>query len=99
MNSPAHKKHLLAPYKEMGAAFAITKDGYVRPCIYSHKEITTIDKLLESDIDSLFADYWELTPDKVCECQVCELRYVCQDCREIAGRSGGLDSKNPNCKY
>jgi len=44
--------------------------------------------------------YWYLTKDKVDKCKICELRYSCPDCREIAYESSGnLYASNPNCLY
>jgi radical SAM protein with 4Fe4S-binding SPASM domain len=79
---------------------AITKDGKLRPCIYSS---IILGDLMHIDVDNLISKarkYWHLTKDKVEKCKDCELKYVCFDCREIAIRKNGdLYAANPYCQY
>ena len=83
-----------------GYKIAVTKEGKVRPCIYS--EIVLGD-LQDVNINQVLIDikpYWFLTKDKIEKCKICELRYACFDCREIPFRkSGSLFSPNPYCSY
>ncbi|MBN2260739.1 MAG: hypothetical protein JW702_09345 [Clostridiales bacterium] len=84
-----------------GNKIAITNDYKIRPCIYSNIVIGEIKK---DSIDSIIRlckqRYWSITKDKVKDCNICELRYVCFDCREIAWRTKkDLFDKNPLCKY
>lgn len=84
-----------------GQKLAVTKDGKMRPCIYSTIELGD----LKTDpvgpvIQKLSEEYWKITKDKIEKCKDCELRYACFDCREIAYRAGGdLHAPFPNCKY
>ncbi len=84
-----------------GQKVAITKDGKIRPCIYSTIELGDIAKDSVSEvIQKMSEEYWILNKDKVEKCKDCELRYACFDCREIAYRAGGeLNAPFPNCKY
>lgn len=84
-----------------GRKIAITRDGNIRPCIYSDIKIKNIMEVkhLEEILEKM-KKYWYITKDKVDKCKDCELRYVCFDCREIAMRkTGNLFATNPNCKY
>ncbi len=83
-----------------GKKVAITRDGKVRPCIYSTIVVGDIDKDDIDDIMEKMKEYWDITKDKVEKCRDCELRFVCFDCREIARREGGdMFSANPGCHY
>ncbi len=84
-----------------GKKIAITKDGKIRPCIYSEIIIGDINKDDIEDIMKKAKKYWNITKDKVKICKDCELRYVCFDCREIAQRknNGNLYATNPLCTY
>jgi radical SAM protein with 4Fe4S-binding SPASM domain len=84
-----------------GHKIAITKDGKIRPCIYSDiviADVCDIDK--KETIDKILS-YWFITKDRVERCKDCEFKYVCNDCREIAQRAnnGNLFAANPDCKY
>ena len=85
-----------------GSSIAITADGKIRPCIHSQIEVGDIETDLE-DIDALFEKmepFWRYNKDRVQRCSVCEFRYVCFDCREIAFRkTGDMDGTNPLCNY
>lgn len=84
-----------------GRSIAITKDEIVRPCIYSSIKICNLDELKKPGIIDKIEKYWYLTKDKVDKCKICELRYLCPDCREIAyvNSGGNLYASNPNCLY
>ncbi len=83
-----------------GGKVAVTKDGKVRPCIYSN---IVMGDIQSEDIDIILEKlqtYWHITKDKVEKCKDCELKYVCFDCREIPYReSGDLHAANHTCKY
>ena len=80
---------------------SITKDGMIRPCIYSNIIIDDLEKLNSPKTVEKIQSYWYLTKDKVEKCKECELRYFCIDCRELAQREskGNIYASNPNCKY
>jgi len=85
-----------------GTVIAITADGKIRPCIHSRIELGDIGRDLDhiQDLIDRFEPYWTFTKDKVEKCDVCELRTICLDCREIAVRAHGrLDAPNPLCGY
>lgn len=84
-----------------GRKIALTRDGKIHPCIYSEIELGEIDTVSNSrEIIDKAWEYWLINRDKVEKCKVCEFRYICPDCREIAIRSGGsLYSTNPYCRY
>lgn len=80
---------------------AVTKDGMIRPCIYSTIVIDHFRNLDRFETIKKIQDYWYINKDQVDTCRECELRYACFDCREIAYREskGNLYAKNPFCKY
>lgn len=84
-----------------GSKIAVTKDGKVRPCIYS--EIVIGDMYADDGVELLIEKLkklWYLTKDKIDKCKDCELRYACFDCREIAFREkNNIYATNPYCKY
>jgi len=83
-----------------GGKVAITREGKIRPCIYSSIVAGDIDKDAPGEILEKLKKYWTITKDKVEKCKECELRYVCFDCREIACRKGdNLFSAHPLCSY
>ncbi|MBE3140298.1 MAG: hypothetical protein IMZ53_06915, partial [Thermoplasmata archaeon] len=83
-----------------GKKLAITKDGKIRPCIYSEIEIGDIkDGNIGNSIERA-KEYWQITKDKVNTCKICELRYACFDCREIALKmTRNIFACNPFCTY
>ena len=83
-----------------GKKIAVSKDGKIRPCIYSNIIIGDIDKGNTADIMERAKEYWYLTKEKIDKCKDCELKYACFDCREIAIRWGNsLSAPNPFCEY
>ena len=84
-----------------GRSIAVTKDEIVRPCIYSEISICNLNELKSPGIIDKLEKYWYLTKDEIETCKICELRFSCFDCREIAYRKsmGDLYAKNPNCGY
>ena len=84
-----------------GHKISITKDGNIRPCIYSNIIIDSLKNLSDPKTIEKIKSYWYITKDKVEKCMDCELRYFCIDCREVAQRkgNGNLYASNPHCKY
>lgn len=85
-----------------GRKVAITKDGKIRPCIYSDIIIGELcEELSVHLLIEKAREYWQITKDMVEKCKDCELRYVCFDCREIAQKenNGNIYAANPLCKY
>lgn len=84
-----------------GHKIAVTKDGKIRPCIYSTIIIDDLKNLNNSNTIEKIKSYWYITKDNVEKCKECELKYFCIDCREIAQRenNSNLYATNPNCKY
>lgn len=84
-----------------GHKISITKDGMIRPCIYSNIIIDDLKNLTDIKTIEKIQNYWYITKDNVEKCKDCELKYFCIDCREIAQRknNGNLSASNPNCKY
>lgn len=79
----------------------ISYDGYVSPCIMQSPETLKKYNLqtatLKNVIDEyLIPNYWELSKDKVTTCDVCEFRYLCNDCRPLAD---SLSTRANNCSY
>jgi len=84
-----------------GHKIAITKDGKLRPCIFSNIIIADIEEIDKIETIEKIKSYWFITKDRVERCKECEFRYVCFDCREIAQRknNGNLFASNPHCNY
>lgn len=79
---------------------AITRDGKIRPCIYSELIFGDLEEGCMDTMLEKAKEYWGMAKDKIEKCKICEFRYACFDCREIARREGGtLFSPNPHCKY
>lgn len=85
----------------LGGKIAFTADGKIRPCIYSDLAIGDLrDRDIQHIINRLEDESWLLTKDKVETCKDCELRHICNDCREIARKTGGrITAPNPLCRY
>ena len=84
-----------------GHKISITKDGKIRPCIYSDIIIGDLEHLTDPETIEKIRSYWYISKDKVERCKECELRYFCIDCREKAQRknNGELLATNPSCGY
>lgn len=83
-----------------GGKIAVTKQGEIRPCIYSK---LVMGNIFNDSIEKIFPDllkYWSITKDKINKCKHCEFRFLCFDCREIAYRKyNNLYETNPYCTY
>lgn len=83
-----------------GGKIAVKSDGSVRPCIYSHITLGNIHTDDMAPILKKLKTLWSITHDKIEKCKDCELKYVCQDCREFAVRqTGNFHSAPVNCFY
>lgn len=83
-----------------GRKIAVTKDGKIRPCIFSQIIIGDLSNDNIGEIVEKAKEYWIFTKDKVERCKDCELRYACFDCRVIASeKDGNLLAVNPLCAY
>ena len=79
----------------------ISYDGYISPCIMQSPEPIEKYNLKESSLktvldEHLIPNYWKLSKDKIETCQVCEFRYLCNDCRPLAA---SLTTRASNCCY
>lgn len=80
----------------------VTESGDVFPCIMTRESTGNIRNQSISSIilSPSFKSFRELTLDKVSECQDCEFRYACTDCRPIPiGVGLGKYAKPPECRY
>jgi len=84
-----------------GHKMAITKDGEIRPCIFSKIRVGHINMDdMSAVVNKMRKKYWAITKDRIIKCKDCELRYACFDCREIAFRAHyDLFGPNPHCNY
>lgn len=82
---------------------AITENGKVIPCVFE-RNITYGNIKYSKLNDILYSikaqELLQMTYDKIDECNQCEFRYACKDCRPVAmGMNGVITAKSPNCKY
>lgn len=80
---------------------AITCYGDVIPCIFSRDAIAgNIKTSSLKNIQDKIENKWEINKNKIEECQNCEYKYACSDCRPLAiGVNGKELSKYPRCCY
>lgn len=83
--------------------FAIAENGDVFPCEfertlkYGNVKNDSIENLLSS---RTVKENWFLSFENIKECQVCEYRFACKDCRPLGiSVRGSLTDKNPRCGY
>jgi radical SAM protein with 4Fe4S-binding SPASM domain len=87
----------------LGCKITIASDGSVFPCVMFREK--KLGKLPEQSINEIINSketlaLWELSKEKVKECDVCEYRYACFDCPpRTIGLGGRIDEKPPNCLY
>lgn len=83
-----------------GNQIALFQDGRIKPCMLSTLVVGDSFKTEPEEILRLMEPYWKMTKDTVKKCKLCELRYICSDCREIPYRnSGSLEEFNHDCHY
>lgn len=83
-----------------GKAIAVTEDNNVRPCIHSTIITGHLTPVNFNTIMEKAREYWAINKDKVERCRICEFRYTCADCRELAYReTGDIFAANPKCSY
>ncbi len=77
---------------------AIKANGDVMPCIFTRD--LRIGNLLKHNAASIIKKslpYWRITKDQIEDCQNCEYRYLCNDCRAMSYNDGNLLSKMKRC--
>ncbi len=80
---------------------SVDKDGYIKNCPsmkehFGHVSDTTLTSVVHQDG---FKKFWNITKDNIETCSLCELRYVCQDCRAYTLQEENPYSKPLKCKY
>lgn len=81
----------------------IQENGNVLPCVF-HRSVS-IGNIRKNSIKEVINSkeikkFWHFDFGKIDECNVCEYRYACKDCRPIAfAVSGNIKEKNPRCLY
>jgi SPASM domain peptide maturase of grasp-with-spasm system len=91
------QRHNNCLYKKV----SVDKEGHIKNCPsmkehYGHILDTTLASAIQRDG---FQKYWDITKDSIEVCSVCELRYVCQDCRAYTIHSRNPYSKPLKCRY
>lgn len=80
---------------------AITAEGDIIPCIFARNFI--IGNIRNNNLNELQSEIlkkWKITKNKIDECNECEYRYACFDCRPLAiGVNNKKYSKYPRCCY
>jgi len=80
---------------------AIDEDGYIKNCpsmaqsFGHHKDVS----LLRVAMDATFRHVWHIHKDQIKQCQDCEFRYVCTDCRAYVEDPQDILSKPLKCGY
>ncbi len=83
-----------------GYRLAVTKENAVKPCMHSSIVLGYLDKETLPEIMAKAESYWTLNMDKIEKCKICEMRYICTDCRVVAlEKTGDLLGANPLCLY
>lgn len=81
---------------------AIDENGDIKNCPSMKKtygNIKNSDSITEIYNSSSFRELWEISKDKIDTCNVCELRYLCGDCRAYTEKDNDLYSKPSKCNY
>jgi len=80
---------------------AIDEDGYIKNCpsmaraFGHHRDMS----LLRVALDNQFRHLWSINKDKIKQCQDCEFRYACTDCRAYLEDPHDILSKPLKCGY
>lgn len=88
----------------------VHSNGEIYPCIMdrTHRLGNAVTSPLSKIIQGATTQQiWSLSKDRISECEVCEYRYACHDCRPMAigvaetlnQLKNGLFSKDPCCLY
>ena len=80
---------------------SIDQDGHIRNCpamgnSFGHHKSTS---LIDVALDNGFKRLWHINKDKIKQCQECEFRYACSDCRAYLEDPDDLFSKPLKCGY
>ena len=82
-----------------GRKIAINREGKLAPCVYCDFNLGPIEDIRLGDIEDIMGKYWKLNIDNIADCQYCEYRYICNDCRYLAILEKNiLNAKSPECK-
>lgn len=79
----------------------ITETGDILPCVFARNHICgNIKKTNIADIiENNMKEFWEYPVSSLKECNNCEFKYACHDCRPIAESAYDMNKKNPRCRY
>lgn len=81
----------------------IASDGEVYPCIFARNR--SLGNVREDSLQALLQtrtlrETWDLNLGSSTDCDVCEFRYACFDCRALTDSlTGHLHAKPPGCRY
>lgn len=81
---------------------AVSENGDVFPCIFSRDIILgnlKHENLQNLQLSQKFQEAWTLDFSKIEQCQSCEFRYACKDCRPLGISMNNKYAKNPRCLY
>lgn len=81
----------------------VAENGNVFPCeferniVYGNVKESTIEEILNGKIAK---EMWHMDFSQIEQCQECEYRYACKDCRPLGiSVCGSMHTKNPRCCY
>lgn len=101
-------KRYVGGHSCLAGKITITDNGDVLPCIFSRSQVVGSvsegQPLLKIVEDEPLQRIWHSTKDDVLVCRDCEYRYVCFDCRPLAGgvtlgQVDYLHAPPPRCSY
>ncbi len=80
---------------------SVSRFGEIKNCpsmdrSFGNIATTTLKSAIEN---SDFRDLWQISKDKIEGCNICELRYICQDCRAYRRNKNDIFSKPLKCSY
>lgn len=80
---------------------SVSRLGEIKNCpsmkrSFGNVSTTTIKAVTKS---SSFRELWHISKDKIKGCKLCELRYMCQDCRAYCSDGNDIFSKPLKCSY
>ena len=79
----------------------IDKRGYIKNCPSMNKNFGHIDNIPLKQVveNASFQKLWNVNKDQVLDCQDCEFRYICHDCRAYVADPNNELSKPAKCQY
>lgn len=80
---------------------SVSRLGEIKNCPSMKRSFGNISTTtLKSAIESAdFRALWHISKDKIEVCKICELRYMCQDCRAYRTNESNIFSKPLKCSY